>query len=71
MIDIPAGLFLMVVCFFSAWGGAKLNKYITKIKGSGRAGKKETITHQNKLQEKYKCNKKIKSDSMTQTCTLI
>ena len=28
MIDIPAGLFLMVVCFFSAWGGAKLNKYI-------------------------------------------
>ena len=28
MIDIPAGLFLMVVCFFSAWVGAKLNKYI-------------------------------------------
>jgi uncharacterized membrane protein YfcA len=28
MIDIPAGLFLMVVCFFSAWAGAKLNKYI-------------------------------------------
>ncbi len=28
MIDIPAGLFLMVVCFLSAWAGAKLNKYI-------------------------------------------
>lgn len=28
MIDIPAGLFLMVVCFFSAWAGSKLNAYI-------------------------------------------
>lgn len=28
MIDIPAGLFLMVVCFFSAWIGSKLNAYI-------------------------------------------
>jgi uncharacterized membrane protein YfcA len=29
MIDIPAGLFLMVICFFAAWGGSKLNKYIS------------------------------------------
>ena len=29
MIDIPAGLFLMVVCFISAWVGAKLNVYIS------------------------------------------
>ena len=29
MIDIPAGLFLMVVCFITALLGAKLNKYIS------------------------------------------
>jgi len=29
LIDIPAGLFLMVVCFFSAWIGSKLNHYIS------------------------------------------
>jgi len=28
MIDIPAGLFLMVVVFFSAWFGAKFEGYI-------------------------------------------
>ena len=28
MIDIPAGLFLMVVVFFSAWTGAKFEGYI-------------------------------------------
>ena len=29
MIDIPAGLFLMVVVFFSAWIGAKFEDYIS------------------------------------------
>ena len=29
MIDIPAGLFLMVVVFFSAWTGAKFEGYIS------------------------------------------
>jgi len=28
MIDIPAGLFLMVIGFISAWMGAKFNNYI-------------------------------------------
>ena len=29
LIDIPAGLFLMVVVFFSAWFGAKFEGYIS------------------------------------------
>jgi len=29
MIDIPAGLFLMVVVFFSAWTGAKFEGYVS------------------------------------------